>query len=81
MTSIESPVSFEPVPEKAADQKHCFSCGVVIHGSAQSCPKCGAVQPKMSLIQTFAPSTHQEEKVTVNLLPNHVFCRGCGQQI
>ena len=81
MTPIESPASLEPVLQKAADQKHCFSCGVVIHGSAQSCPKCGAVQPKMSLVQTNTPSIHQEEKGTGNLLPNHVFCRGCGQQI
>ena len=81
MNPIERPASLEPVLQKAADQKHCFSCGVVIHGSAQSCPKCGAVQPKMSLVQTNAPSIHQEEKGAVNLLPNHVFCRGCGQQI
>lgn len=81
MTPIESPPSFEPVPQKAADQKHCFSCGVVIHGSAQSCPKCGAVQPKMSVGQTIALTTPQEEKGTVDLRQNHVFCRGCGQQI
>ena len=81
MTPIENLASVEPVFQKSADQKHCFSCGVVIHASAQSCPKCGAVQPKTSLVQTIAQSIHQEEKGTVDLLPNHVFCRGCGQPI
>jgi TM2 domain-containing membrane protein YozV/predicted RNA-binding Zn-ribbon protein involved in translation (DUF1610 family) len=81
MNPTGSQGALEPVLQKAADQKHCFSCGVVIHGSAQSCPRCGAVQPIISLVQPIAPSINQEGKGAGNLLANHVFCRGCGQQI
>ena len=62
-------------PVRAADQKHCFSCGRLLHVSARTCPSCGAIQPAMGGVATplFAPAA---------ALPAHaVFCRGCGAPI
>lgn len=62
-------------PPRGADQKHCFSCGNVIHASATQCPTCGATQPNTPI---FTPATSAPSQA----LPVHqVFCRGCGATI
>lgn len=73
---------------KAADQKHCFSCGSIIHISSPTCPNCGAAQPKVAYaIQAVARGDVQQadetglERHPSELPPNHIFCRGCGQHI
>jgi len=72
---------------KSADQKHCFSCGIIIHHSALACPECGATQPvnEYSLLsnqnQDFNLGQERPTPLAATLMPNHVFCRGCGQQI
>ena len=63
--------------QKSADQKHCFSCGIVIHISAQSCPSCGATQPAQSTLATPAAAPTPGNP----LPPNHIYCRGCGVPI
>lgn len=68
------------VPQKNADQKFCFSCGNVLHFSAQSCPKCGAVQISGSQPSVITP-TVQSSRAPDQLPANHVFCRGCGAGI
>jgi TM2 domain-containing membrane protein YozV/RNA polymerase subunit RPABC4/transcription elongation factor Spt4 len=78
MTPSESTPSLAQTPVKSADQKHCYSCGTVIHGSAQSCPDCGAMQPLIPAIQPFVPPG---ESSPTTLPLNHVFCRGCGKPI
>ena len=61
--------------QKGADQKHCYSCGVIIHISAQSCPSCGATQPPTPLPIAAQPAP----AVAPGQLPaHHVYCRGCG---
>jgi TM2 domain-containing membrane protein YozV/ribosomal protein L40E len=78
------PVVVKRIVTKSADQKFCFSCGAILHHSAYSCPKCGATQPSDS----FGPTTsHQSTSIVQSsskhqtLLPNHVYCRGCGAAI
>lgn len=72
---------------KSADQKHCFSCAAIIHHSARACPECGASQPTVDYAVISTPSSagtlSPETRIqpTTAFLPNHVFCRGCGQQI
>lgn len=71
---------------KSADQKHCFSCGAILHFSAPMCPHCGASQPKVDFMLQTTPSTVVNEVQTqvqepIAPLPNHVYCRGCGKQI
>ena len=71
---------------KAADQKFCFSCGTVLHHSASSCPKCGAVQPVHhdSAVSPYRPQssgTSVQPVASSSLPPHHVFCRGCGVPI
>ena len=64
---------------KSADQKHCFSCGEILHISSTSCPKCGAAQPQMNL-----PSPHQltaRNEDSVVPVGQQAFCRGCGSVI
>jgi TM2 domain-containing membrane protein YozV/RNA polymerase subunit RPABC4/transcription elongation factor Spt4 len=64
-------------PVRSADQKHCFSCGRLLHVSAQTCPTCGAIQPALGAMAepSFAPAA-------ATALPAHaVFCRGCGAPI
>lgn len=78
MTQAEFATPLAQTPVKAADQKHCYSCGIVIHSSAQSCPECGAMQPAIPAVQSFAPVA---EKSPGDLPLNHVFCRGCGKPI
>jgi RNA polymerase subunit RPABC4/transcription elongation factor Spt4 len=58
---------------RGPDQKHCFSCGNIIHVSANQCPHCGATQP-----------SQMRSDSTVLGLPHivaQVFCRGCGASI
>jgi len=66
---------------KAADQKYCFSCSTILHSSAQTCPKCGAVQPQQSPIAHIPSTSHAPVLTQEKLPPNHVYCRGCGQAI
>ena len=80
MTQPDMPTPLASAPLKAADQKHCYSCGIVIHKSAQSCPNCGAMQPAIPGVHSGVPATVHEEGVGV-LPPNHVYCRGCGKAI
>lgn len=71
-------------PSKSADQKFCFSCGTVLHSSATSCPKCGAVQPTSSAIAHIAQAEQAlatAGAASIALPPNHVYCRGCGKAI
>jgi len=63
---------------RAADQKHCFSCGLLVHNSATQCPKCGAKQPELSLGALQATNEHPLKK---NNASNLVYCRGCGDSI
>lgn len=70
---------------KAADQKFCFSCGAVLHHSANACPKCGAAQPvqndaAVSSWRPHLPTTGAQSPAGA-LPPNHVYCRGCGGAI
>lgn len=67
---------------KKADQKFCFSCGNLLHFSATSCPKCGAVQPQTGghIAPAFMPPP--AASVSTPAIPaNHVYCRGCGAPI
>ena len=64
---------------KAADQKHCFSCGVLLHLSASQCPKCGAQQPSVASVVIAGPTVQTAQ--AVGLSNNQVFCRGCGAVI
>lgn len=66
---------------KAADQKFCFSCSHVLHASATSCPKCGAVQPTHSSIAPVPTSPSLAAVAPGSLPAQHVYCRGCGQPI
>ena len=78
MTDL-TPLPAAELATKAADQKFCFSCGCVLHLSASSCPKCGAVQPVQTAlvpVQPLAAMTHPSAPP-----PKHVYCRGCGQHI
>ncbi len=81
MTQPQQTNPSAPAMLKSADQKHCYSCGMVIHNSAQSCPDCGAMQPTMPLAQGSFPVAVPEERKIGELPPNHVFCRGCGKPI
>jgi TM2 domain-containing membrane protein YozV/predicted RNA-binding Zn-ribbon protein involved in translation (DUF1610 family) len=68
-------------PTKAADQKHCFSCGTLLHFSALQCPKCGAQQPTP---QSLMPTVTQNQSPSIQAGPLHghqAFCRGCGAVI
>jgi TM2 domain-containing membrane protein YozV/predicted RNA-binding Zn-ribbon protein involved in translation (DUF1610 family) len=70
---------------KSADQKFCFSCGAVLHHSANACPKCGASQPVHldTPVTPWRPNlpTSGAQPTTGALPPNHVYCRGCGSAI
>ena len=65
---------------KAADQKHCFSCGSILHFSASQCPKCGAQQPTAAPTHnlSFSPPSTQSG---IALSGHQAFCRGCGSVI
>ncbi|MDO8812390.1 MAG: TM2 domain-containing protein [Gallionella sp.] len=60
---------------RGADQKHCFSCGNVIHATATQCPTCGATQPNTP---TFTPAASASSQAP---LAHQIFCRGCGATI
>ncbi len=80
MTDLPPLPSVEPA-SKAADQKFCFSCGSVLHLSASSCPKCGALQPAQTALVPVPPLAAMVQ-VSPSALPHgHVYCRGCGQPI
>lgn len=68
---------------KAADQKFCFSCSKLLHFSAKNCPECGATQPGFAAVELSKFNAPIEPATQLNrsLLPNHVYCRGCGNQI
>ncbi|MCE1186699.1 MAG: TM2 domain-containing protein [Rhodocyclales bacterium] len=68
----------QTLPTRQADQKHCYSCGLVIHMSAPQCPKCGAAQPTHGMA---LPSAQETIHIPQPLPPNHVYCRGCGKPI
>lgn len=76
MTTQENQQSTALVnPPRGADQKHCFSCGNVIHATATQCPTCGATQPN-------TPTSTPTASAPSQALPAHqVFCRGCGATI
>lgn len=59
---------------RGADEKHCFSCGQIIHVSAVSCPSCGAVQsgPPVAPSRLYNPGLDAARSV---------YCRGCGASI
>ena len=61
------------VTARQADQKHCFSCGKLIHMSAGSCPFCGAGQHGTSAVSQSGPGTLPDGQ--------RVFCRGCGTPV
>jgi TM2 domain-containing membrane protein YozV/predicted RNA-binding Zn-ribbon protein involved in translation (DUF1610 family) len=67
------------INSKSADQKHCFSCGQVLHHSALQCPNCGAQQPAIPPL--VIAGTPQFQANQNSLAPNHVYCRGCGAAI
>ncbi len=86
--STEIPETADEIVEKAkaADQKFCFSCGVLLHHSATACPKCGAVQPvhKDMAVSPYRPAeqaTSLQPVAAGTLPPHHVFCRGCAAHI
>jgi TM2 domain-containing membrane protein YozV/RNA polymerase subunit RPABC4/transcription elongation factor Spt4 len=69
-------------PMKAADQKHCFSCGNIVHLSASQCPKCGAQQPNVPSVVVGGVIGNEINSIpNKGLGPNQVFCRGCGTPI
>ena len=76
MTIPDDQQSIVPIEHpRGADQKHCFSCGKIIHITATLCPACGASQPA-------APISSPTVRTTAQPLPAHqVFCRGCGAAI
>lgn len=81
MSEGEISPAFAGKPLKAADQKHCYSCSLIIHASALTCPSCGAVQSAIPGMQGGLPAVLQEEAKGGSLPPNHVYCRGCGKAI
>jgi TM2 domain-containing membrane protein YozV/RNA polymerase subunit RPABC4/transcription elongation factor Spt4 len=69
-----------PPPNPAGrreDQKFCFSCGTVMHVSAQACPQCGATQSRALTATPGAPG----QALSAIASANTAFCRGCGQTI
>lgn len=59
---------------RQSDQKHCFSCGRILHASAVSCPSCGAEQRAGTVVAG--------EPATRLVAPGQaIFCYGCGSQI
>jgi TM2 domain-containing membrane protein YozV len=59
---------------RQSDQKHCFSCGRILHTSAVSCPSCGAEQ-RAGAVAAAEPTTRL-------VAPGQaIFCYGCGSQI
>jgi TM2 domain-containing membrane protein YozV/RNA polymerase subunit RPABC4/transcription elongation factor Spt4 len=70
---IKEPASSSQVARQS-DQKHCFSCGRVIHATSISCPSCGASQAAANGAASGSQVGH--------LAPaNTIFCYGCGSQI
>jgi TM2 domain-containing membrane protein YozV/predicted RNA-binding Zn-ribbon protein involved in translation (DUF1610 family) len=67
----ESGMSRITVVQRGADQKHCFSCGRVIHVSAVACPSCGAAQPAME--NGIARTALAAARI--------VYCHGCGSAL
>jgi TM2 domain-containing membrane protein YozV/RNA polymerase subunit RPABC4/transcription elongation factor Spt4 len=61
------------LPGRQADQKHCFSCGKVIHMSAGTCPFCGAGQQSVPVAIQGTPGLPPDGQ--------RVFCRGCGSAL
>jgi TM2 domain-containing membrane protein YozV/predicted RNA-binding Zn-ribbon protein involved in translation (DUF1610 family) len=59
---------------RMADEKHCFSCGRLLHHTSLSCPSCGAVQP--GAVQVAAPLAPGADHIS-----RRVFCYGCGTPI
>lgn len=86
MSSGDYPMQNQTGFKKDADQKFCYSCGVVMHFSAASCPKCGASQsapaslPMAIAPAPAAPASHAVAEAA-QLPAHHVYCRGCGKAI
>jgi len=59
---------------RQSDQKHCFSCGRILHTSAVSCPSCGAEQRAATMLAA-------EPGARVAAPGQAMFCYGCGSQI
>lgn len=79
MNEIAAETSSQITLTKAADQKHCYACGTLLHHSAPQCPKCGAQQPTVKPIVIAGPQVNSPIEGT--LPNNHVYCRGCGAAI
>jgi predicted RNA-binding Zn-ribbon protein involved in translation (DUF1610 family) len=77
--------------QKSADQKFCFSCGTVLHTSADRCPKCGAIQPTNAVQAVYATpgggaalaaqQAPQASGAPQPLAPGQIYCRGCGSPV
>lgn len=78
--SVNELTSSPAFPRKSADQKYCFSCGTILHLSADHCPSCGAIQPDTPANRT-APSTVTTGSTSAGSLINPAYCRGCGSAI
>ena len=81
MTDQVGAISINLVATKAADQKHCFSCGNIVHFSAFQCPRCGAQQPSLGESQASGIPAAMQSTDTEVLRNHQAFCRGCGSII
>lgn len=76
-----------PPATRQADQKFCFSCGKVLHISANACPSCGANLSQAQAIEVLGPSAVRTGLVATRPLAvglpsgQSMFCYGCGAQI
>ena len=74
-------------PPRQADQKFCFSCGKLMHITANSCPSCGAHQPGEQSTAVALPVATRTDLVAIRPPPvglpsaQAMFCYGCGAQI
>lgn len=63
--------------DRKSDEKFCFSCGKVLHDTADACPHCGA--NLKTEIQSIAPPS--QGNMPQNIINEQVFCRHCGTSI
>ncbi len=72
---------------RQADQKHCFSCGKLLHITASACPSCGAHQTQAAAGQLTAQPVLGAGYAAARPVPAGLpsgqskFCFGCGTQI
>ena len=69
------------IQTRASDQKHCFSCGTLLHTSAVQCPKCGAQQPAVSMSVEHKILQPVVNTPAISPIANQAYCRGCGTEI